>query len=101
MNAINRIGQKVICVAENAIWQYLCETIRTHPIKGSIYTVTGFAPIMGDVPGIHLRELDGFSCTCSGVANAAWPISAFRPLDQRKTDISQFEKLLVGLEEVK
>ena len=49
MNAINRIGQKVICVAENAIWQYLCETIRTHPIKGNIYTVTGFAPIMGEL----------------------------------------------------
>jgi hypothetical protein len=101
MNAINRIGQKVVCVAENAIWSYVCETLRVHPMKGSVYTVTGFATIISDIPGIHLRELGGFTCSCSGADNQAWPISAFRPLDQRKTDISEFEKLLVGLEEVK
>jgi hypothetical protein len=93
MNAINRIGQKVICVGPEMIWRSVCPTLEVLPVRGQVYTVTGFEEVDG-LPAIHLREIEGFSCECGGFSNAPWLISAFRPVDERKTDISAFTELL-------
>jgi hypothetical protein len=99
MNPINRDGQKVICVSDHRAWLFVCPTITVYPRARETYTVSGFAPIKmkdgsEDIPGIHLRELEGFTCSCGGFTNEPWPVEAFRPVDERKTDISAFTQLL-------
>ena len=96
MNPINRIGQKVICVGDERVWfVYVCPTIVDFPKRGEVYTVAGFANV-GDstLPGIHLREVPPLECACKSIVGAAWLLSAFRPVDERKTDISEFNSLL-------
>jgi hypothetical protein len=94
MNPINRIGQKVICVVPDRFWtQQVCPSLKVIPRKDEVYTVTGFEDLHG-VPCIHLREIVGLSCECGGLNNAPWLIQAFRPVDERKTDISVFAEIL-------
>lgn len=45
-------------------------------------------------PGIFLVEISNVNCQCAGLSNAPWPLEIFRPLDQRRTDISALTKLL-------
>ena len=94
MNAIIRIGQKVICVVPDRFWtQQVCPSLKVIPRHGEVYTVTGFEDLHG-VPCIHLREIAGLSCECGGISNAPWLIQAFRPVDERKTDISVLTEIL-------
>jgi hypothetical protein len=94
MNPINRIGQKVICVVPDRFWtQQVCPSLKVTPRKGEVYTVTGFEDLNG-VPCIHLREIAGLSCECGGINNAPWLIAAFRPVNERKTDISVFTEIM-------
>jgi hypothetical protein len=92
MNAINRRGQKVICVQDHALWANFCCDL-PWPLLDQIYTVSGFGEIEHH-PGIFLLELPPVSCSCHQLSGAPWPIECFRPLDQRATDISALTKIL-------
>lgn len=94
MNPINRIGQKVCCVGDERVWfAFVCPSLKVYPKKGEVYTVAGFETYAG-LPGIHLREIGGIECACNGLSGVPWLISAFRPLDERRTDISELQSLL-------
>lgn len=74
-------GQKVICIVESHYWETFDWPA---PEKGRIYTVSGIdsvAPL-----SLHLRELS------LGVPSY-WAVG-FRPVVERKTDISIFKALL-------
>ena len=92
MSDINRIDQKVICIQPKIFFWVMCLGVDC-PIEGQVYSVAGFADALTE-PGIHLREIAGFTCACRDITNGAWPMRAFRPVDQRKTDISDLAKLL-------
>lgn len=93
MNAINRVGQKVCCVAPEQIWLIVCPSIREYPRKGQVYTVIAFEDVFG-LAGVRLREIGGNSCKCAGFEDKPWLLAAFRPLDERKTDIGELQTLL-------
>jgi hypothetical protein len=91
-----RIGQQVVCIHD--VSSPPANEFQNVPVKGSIYTVRGF--VLPDVgyertPGMLLEE----------VVNPAWEYKEgifepsfhpyrFRPLIQRKTDISVFKRML-------
>lgn len=94
MNPINRIGQKVRCVGDERVWlTMVCPSLKDYPRKGEVYTVTGFESYHG-LAGIHLREVAPLECDCKRISGVPWLISAFRPLDERQTDISEFTSIL-------
>lgn len=99
MNAINRAGQRVVCVTDHAIWANFCCDLTGWPICDEVYTVTGFAEIDG-CPGIFLRELPLITCECHQLSDAPWPLQCFRAIDERKTDISTFTKSLDAIPEL-
>jgi hypothetical protein len=68
--------------------------VREYPKRGEVYTVTGFADTVAGLPGSHLREVADLKCACHGISNVPWLISAFRPLDERKTDIGALTSIL-------
>jgi len=83
MSAHFYVGQKVVCVnnapiagAGNMHLEMLCPC--------QTYTVASLP--QGDCPGIHLTEVR--------IKHAGYRLDRFRPLDERKTDISVFTRLL-------
>jgi hypothetical protein len=98
------VGQKVRCVREtdnDRAWQrdYAARCGIVFPTVGAVYTVRwlGIYKFEGDSkPALRVVEitnpvtrwLDG------DVAELAFNINRFRPLDERKTDISVFTSLL-------
>ena len=95
---INRIGQKVVCVWPAHAFKAACYAIQQFPVEKEAYTVSAFADTAGHpLPGIHLAELPGFACACKRVASSSWPLIAFRPADERQTDISALKDLLKPL----
>ena len=93
MNAINRAGQRVVCVTDHAIWANFCCDLTSWPICDEVYTVSGFAEIDG-CPGIFLAELPPVVCECHNLSGAPWPLQCFRALDERTTNIGELTKLL-------
>lgn len=100
MNGINRRGQKVRCIAgfyiETCNGDVLPPACPLTPQVGETYTVDGFlltgivvdrGTVTKHGPGIVLREINSPTCDCCSNL-MGWPIVAFRPLDERKTDIS-------------
>jgi len=74
-----RVGQKVVCVDAAS---------EAHLIKGHVYTVTrtNYLPTYVSVD----------CCARHGnVDGAGWRSFRFRPIVERKTDISIFKKMLV------
>jgi hypothetical protein len=92
MNAINRAGQRVVCVQHPDVWQMFCCGL-SWPRLNTVYTVAGFGEIE-NCPGIYLAELPPVACSCHRLEAAPWPIECFRPVDQRQTDIGELTKLL-------
>jgi hypothetical protein len=90
---IDRCGQKVQCIQDEMLWQFVCWELPCWPHLDAVYTVSGFGEIEGH-PGVHLREISGVTCACTGLNNAPWPIEIFRPLDARQTDIGELTKIL-------
>jgi hypothetical protein len=97
MNGINRRGQKVVCIAEINVF---LGPGSFNPYGGPIprpdetYTVEGFIESgfilseigSGRVPGLALREMP---CAFFGTGEPmGWPVAGFKPVDERKTDIS-------------
>lgn len=94
MNPINRVGQKVRCVGDERVWLiFVCPSLKQYPKQGEVYTVSGFETYAG-LPAIHLREIGDLECACLRVSGAPWLLSAFKPLDERKTDIGELQSLL-------
>lgn len=102
------VGQKVVCVDDSfsAIWhEPLVTGDRMHlPVAHAVYTVRGvvvFPFSNGDEPAIYLTEIvnpkvpfwDG------GCLEQAFWAERFRPVQERKTDISVFTKMLLLTEE--
>ena len=93
MLGIDRAGMKVECIEDCDAWAAFCCAVSRWPRVGGVYVVSAFGDIEG-IPGIYLHELSSITCQCHGLSNAPWPLEIFRPLDQRRTDISALTKLL-------
>ena len=86
------IGQKIVCVDNSGAGQ-------GHLVVGNIYTVHGFAEgTQGMQRGtiyITLEETPVGPCTCKGGSSICpvWNPRRFKPLEERKTDISALKKM--------
>lgn len=80
-----RVGQRVACVKVGA-WETddIGPVPAQMPVYGGVYTIDEIVP---DDDGTWLR-LDGFDCF------ALWHARHFRPVVERKTDISLFTAML-------
>lgn len=83
-----RVGQKVVCV--EAGWPNLTE--------GKVYTISNICPVCS---GYEPSCNEGFSFIDQlgaphkdGTRCNAWPTRIFRPIVERKTDISVFTEIL-------
>jgi len=92
-----RIGQKVVCVDD--FWE--APPAADHlirPQKDQVYTVRDLAPgwISSNGPAIRLEEIINRKTLWqkSGFCELAFKTSRFRPLVERKTDISIFTAML-------
>lgn len=86
-----RVGQKVVCVRGPLVCVpsgVIDATI------GEVYTVRGFyvSPLDGQ-QGMHLDEIHNPTHSFTGMEYGFYP-SRFRPVVERKTDISVFQKML-------
>lgn len=83
-----RVGQKVVCVNDKFIVR-----AEENPIAGHIYTVRWVGQRNTDfVPAMMLQEISG-GLHSLGI-EYAFAIDRFRPVVERKTDISIFKKML-------
>ena len=82
-----RIGQKVVCIYD---WVYPDEP-GPYVIKGNIYTVSGFGDWYGDLT-IYFAEMPVYKSP-DGWSDGYDP-AYFRPVVEKKTDISIFTALL-------
>ena len=94
-----RVGQKVVCVDDD--WSRHPEwgRLQQRPVLNGIYTVRSVSPHWheGGGTGLLLVEVrnpeidwsDGDTCECR------FPSRRFRPIVERKTDISELKALLV------
>lgn len=91
-----RIGQKVVCVAK-PLGGYGDENV---PCVGRIYTIRGFEferPTGVERVGLLFEEIRNEPHHYTGYARpteATFPASKFKPLVERKTDISIFTRML-------
>ena len=87
------VGQKVVCVNDTP----LVEGGDLSGLKkGRIYTVREvglYSPLAPTVPCIRIKEITNRP----KIKGVEWPYREYRfkPLEERKTDISVFERLLV------
>ena len=92
------VGQKVVCVKDDFGSSWAC--VQRKPRRGRIYTVRASLTfdyvVEGITPTILLKEIinpvehwdDGLR------AEISFWVGRFRPITERKTDISLFEKML-------
>lgn len=90
-----QIGQKVVCVADKWAGGYGDEIF---PQLGGVYTVRGIdLHRLGSrcLVGLWLREIHNEKrLYARGIDEASFGADQFRPLIERKTDISIFKKML-------
>ena len=92
--AMFRIGQKVVCVNDDVI-QYMTGYVSSWVKIGKIYTIREILPpdfILTDEFCLCLEEIISDQHPMGG--EYGWRFSRFRPLTERKTDISIFTKML-------
>ena len=89
------IGQKVVCIRgsqDNNITVLIWGGYHVH--EGEVYTIRGFAanPIDMTSPGVYLEEI----INPSGLLGdeVAYRMDRFRPIVEKKTDISVFTEML-------
>lgn len=89
-----RVGQRVVCIDGS---RNPSGFSKFYPVEGQIYTIRGFhtEPHIKDV-GIFLEEIINPPTKWSDATSCEWPFASkrFRPLVERKTDISMFEEML-------
>lgn len=96
---IFRIGQKVVCVDDSVVVGLWDGGFNVK--KGAVYTVRGIEPpcecLGASYGGLFLCEVvDVPESTCCGVREPSYRAYRFRPIVERKTDISIFKKLLTS-----
>lgn len=86
------IGQRVVCINDQMDGGATRWKDATYPVFGQIYTVRGMAVLPG---GLILR-LEEIICPTFGRDNeeAGFGADHFRPVIERKTDISVFQRML-------
>lgn len=98
MNGIDRRSQKVVCILEIEFATPRGVAIACPvPSVDGVYTVADFVSLEEffedpDLhPGITLTDFPTFVATLTGGrrVRGGWPIVAFRPVDERKTDIGE------------
>ena len=91
------VGQRVVMVTEYDAQSYARAASEgvTLPTKGSIYTVRGIEPGAGWQSNLTFIWLDELSNppSCDGI-EPNWDTNMFRPVVERKTDISIFTAML-------
>lgn len=94
-----RVGQKVVYIGcKRSIWHAVQRYFHPYeePVKGRVYTVSN-AYTNGDDLLIEILE---FPSPADGYWDAGFLAIAFRPIVERKTDISIFTKMLKQRSEV-
>jgi hypothetical protein len=90
------VGQSVVCVDDEGFKRpafYGCETF---PVQGNIYTIRQIALFPETEAGLRLFEIVNEPREyLIGCVEPYFLARRFRSLQERKTDISIFEKLLV------
>lgn len=95
------IGQKVVCITRKSLYPNYIGRLRNPPLLkvGGIYTIREidlrYIDLVGQ-PGVRLEELR-FPPRESvwGMTELALAMSRFRPIIERKTDISVFTDMLL------
>lgn len=98
-----KVGQKVVCINDDWFEHPSWADVAHKPVKGQIYTVRDIDQLplaLGfDIPGLHLIELTNptqfwYFGMDIFVAEISFESDRFRPLEEKKTDISAFTSLL-------
>lgn len=88
-----RVGQKVVCVDASSRQGYSWHD--DAPIEGAVYTVSGNFVGADGTPIIHLIELRRSAEAVFWYGpETGYRASRFRPIVDRKTDISVFQEIL-------
>jgi hypothetical protein len=91
-----RAGQKVVCIDESSVRPW---PKNSAPVKGQVYTVREIGIDVLGGPGLRLNELE-LTSNSKGVYSGApfrdafYRANRFRPVVERKTNISIFTKML-------
>jgi len=92
------IGQKVVCIAKE--WQdpndYFARFGIECPKHGEVYTIRGFWDYGWGIIGLYLEEIRNPEIPTNGdtaMKEPTFHIEYFRPLVERKTDISIFQRI--------
>lgn len=103
-----QIGQKVVCINDDwpPMWRdhWMTTCAPEFPVKGQVYTIRAIVTrAIGDA-GLRFVEIKNPEVNCvfegqSIVAEIVFRASYFRPLVERKTDISIFTRLLTPQKE--
>lgn len=94
------VGQKVVCIRERDEWTgpRAAMTRTTFPVKDAVYTVRDvFAHPLSVSDSIYLRLAEIHNTpapTVLGLFEAGFVTTGFRPVVERKTDISLFTAML-------
>lgn len=89
-----RVGQKVECIVHWPQSRRRADAIYAE--KGEVYTIRGFCPGTDGVTRLYLQEIrnDPMYCTALGTIEFGFNAKHFRPIVERKTDISIFTGML-------
>lgn len=88
-----RVGQKVVCIDD--VWPpYRHPLILLRPVHGEVYTIRFIEPAAYGI-GVLLEEIRNHpSVFRDGAGEPGFLARRFRPLIERKTDISIFTEML-------
>jgi hypothetical protein len=87
-----RVGMKAVCIKDTSACPR--EPIERIAIKGDVYTIRGIIHAPEGV-GLYLVEVVNPPVNCTlGHAERAHPAPWFRPIVEKKTDISIFTRIL-------
>ncbi len=94
------VGQKVVCIDDKSCLRAITENwnLDLHGLKvGEVYTIKWIGNFkhkyLGESVCVHLVEINRPNCFLHGVP-VPFSLKRFRPLEERKTDISIFEAML-------
>lgn len=89
-----RVGQKVVCICDDVPKFFGDEQV---PNKGAVYTVRAVFDGITDRLGVYLYEINNAHMIerWGGDTEPGFSAHIFRPVVERKTDISIFQRMLI------